>query len=42
MSESKTRIDPQLYDEFLLELRALDEFRAQLLGAESRAGGATG
>jgi type VI secretion system protein ImpG len=30
MSESKTRIDPQLYDEFLLELRALDEFRAQL------------
>ncbi|MBL9045591.1 MAG: type VI secretion system baseplate subunit TssF [Myxococcales bacterium] len=30
MSESKTRIDPQLYDEFLLELRALDEFRAQM------------
>lgn len=30
MSESKTRIDAQLYDDFLLELRALDEFRAQL------------
>jgi type VI secretion system protein ImpG len=30
MSESKTRIDPQLYDEFLLELRALDEFRVQM------------
>lgn len=30
MSDGKTRIDPQLYEEFLLELRALDEFRAQL------------
>lgn len=30
MSEPKPRIDPQLYEDFLLELRALDEFRGYL------------